>query len=76
MMHNLLPSFHDRLPPEALIDGVYSLPGDVYMWAMMVYEMLQGYQMVNNITCVPYCMVPDSEVSPQLHVGIIIQNEF
>ncbi|XP_071118796.1 uncharacterized protein [Haliotis cracherodii] len=56
------------LPPETLIDNIYSAPGDVYMWAMMTFEVLQSYDLHSTnpsrtkVLRVPYCMLKDKEL--------------
>ncbi|XP_046546925.1 uncharacterized protein LOC124257007 [Haliotis rubra] len=54
--------------PETLIENTFSAPGDVYMWAMMTFEVLQSYDLhsINpsrsKILRVPYCMLKNKEL--------------
>ncbi|XP_067678969.1 uncharacterized protein [Haliotis asinina] len=54
--------------PETLIENTFSAPGDVYMWAMMTYEVLESYDlhMTNpsrsRVHRVPYCMLKNDEL--------------
>ncbi|XP_041360330.1 uncharacterized protein LOC121376508 isoform X2 [Gigantopelta aegis] len=64
-------SFKNRirwLPAEAIIDGVYSPQSDVYMWAVMCWEVLTLLHLWDNnptrseALSVPFCMVNEDEV--------------
>ncbi|XP_041358850.1 insulin-like growth factor 1 receptor isoform X2 [Gigantopelta aegis] len=64
-------SFENRirwLPAESIIDGVYSPQSDVYMWAVMCWEVLTLLHLWDNnptrseALSVPFCMVNEDEV--------------